>query len=836
MVGSGSKIRIRGNSTFSLSADPLIYVDGIRVNNETGSGLWVQAFGSGVVSRLNDFNPEEIESIEILKGPAAATLYGTEAARGVINIITKRGAQTGTRYAFTVRQGANWFNDAEGRVPTNYWRDPTGQIQSVNVIKTEEERGTPVFRTGQLQEYAANVSGGAGALRYFAGSEWTDNEGADPTNMRKQFSGRTNLQITPNTKFDLNSSLGYIQSKTQLSCEAGCGGATWGAWYSTPRQLAQNCGAADTACLWSRGFNDWPPEVYRVIQSYQGLNRFTGSATLNFRPFAWMTHRLAVGTDFTQEKNEELVPYLTDDTLRYFWGQFANGYKYNNRREVVYNTYDYTGTARFDLTPSVNSSTSFGIQYYTKHVSSITAEGDFFPAPGLETVVSAATKPVTEDDYFDNKTLGFYGQEQVGWRDRLFLTGAVRVDNNSAFGTDIKWVTYPKASLAWVLNEEPFFTERIPSFVSTFKLRTAYGQSGQQPQIFTALRTLRPVPGPGGGGALTPQAIGNQNLGPERGEELELGFDASFLNDRLGLDFTYYNTRTKKAILLRGVAPSTGFGGSSQYVNAGEIQNSGIEALLKAQVIDRRTYGWDLNLNLATNKGEVKKLSGTDTTIDLGSVSHRIGYPAWSWFERRVVSAQYDPATKRAINIMCDDGRGGSMPCFDSGGRIIAPKVHLGRTIPSLEGSLSSTVRFLERFRLFAMADFKTGFKKLDNNLRIRCQIFLTCLENIEPEKYDPKVIAQMQSNGTLREFVITDAKFAKLREISLNFDAPERYARSVGARALSVNVAMRNLHTWTPYTGLDPENFFLGGTPNFVDQAELPQLMSFVFTLHLNY
>ena len=114
MIGSGSKIRIRGQSTFSLSGDPLIYVDGVRVDNETGSGISVQAFGSGVVSRLNDFDPEHIESVEILKGPAAATLYGTEAARGVINIITKKGTPGVTRWSFTIKQGANWFDEPAG--------------------------------------------------------------------------------------------------------------------------------------------------------------------------------------------------------------------------------------------------------------------------------------------------------------------------------------------------------------------------------------------------------------------------------------------------------------------------------------------------------------------------------------------------------------------------------------------------------------------------------------------------------------------------------------------------------------------------------------------------
>jgi TonB-dependent SusC/RagA subfamily outer membrane receptor len=534
MIGSGANIRIRGMSTFSLSGDPLIYVDGIRVNNETGSGLTVQAFGSGVVSRLNDFSPEEIESIEILKGPAAATLYGTEAARGVINIITKKGANEGTRYGFTFKQGANWFANPEGRVPTNYWRDPSGNIQSINVVQTEDARGTPIFRTGTLQNWEANVSGGAGALRYFASAGKMSDEGAEPNNFRNQFSARTNLGITPSSKVDVQTSVGYIDSHTPLSCEGGCGGATWGAWFSTPAHLPGNC-TPMPECGWARGFNDWPPEVYRAMQDWQDINRFTGSFTVKYQPFSWFTNRFAVGTDFTQEKNEELLPYQTNDTIRYFRGAYADGWKYQNRRDIVYNTYDYNGTVNFDLTPKINSATSFGVQYYTKHFSIIEAEGDFFPAPGLETIGSAATRPVTYDDYSNNNTLGFYGQEQFGWQNRLFLTLALRVDNNSAFGKDVKWVTYPKASLSWVLNEEPFFKDHAPSFISTFKLRAAYGESGQQPDQFTALRTFNPVPGPNGSAALTPGLLGNPNLGPEHGKELELGFDAGFLIERLGL-------------------------------------------------------------------------------------------------------------------------------------------------------------------------------------------------------------------------------------------------------------------------------------------------------------
>jgi TonB-linked SusC/RagA family outer membrane protein len=842
MVGSGSRIRIRGMTTFSLTGEPLIYVDGVRVNNEQGTGISVQAFSSGVVSRLNDFNPDEIESIEILKGPAAATLYGTEAARGVINIITKKGALNGTQYSFNVRRGQQMFWNYENRMPTNYWRDTlTNQVASVNVAKNELSRGTPLFRKGLIEAYNAQVSGGANAIRYFASGEISNDEGAEVDNGRKQFSGRTNLQITPSQKVDINTSLGYINSHTTLTCEGGCGGTMWQSWYSNPKNLPEFlCRNGEPECSWVRGFQSNPPEVDRAFQNWQDINRLTGSAALNFRPFPWMSHRLTIGTDFAQEKNEQFMPYATNDTIRYFWGTSADGWKWENRREIVLNTYDYVGTLKFDVTPKINSSTSGGVQYYQKHISRMESEGDYFPAPGLATIGSAAQKVVTTDQILDNNTLGFYGQQQFGWQDRLFLTAAVRVDNNSSFGKDIKWVTYPKFSLSWVLNEEPVVKQRMPSFINTFKLRAAYGQSGQQPDIFTALRTLQPIPGPNGSAALTPGFVGNPSLAPERGIETEIGFESGFLDDRMGLDFTYYHTKTKDAILARQVAPSTGFGANSQFVNAGAILNQGVEALLKAQLLNQRRFGWDLNFNVSKNWGKVLKLSGKDTTIVQGSIQQRIGYQPWGWFRERVVSATYDPATKKAINAMCDNGKGGSTPCFNAGGGVIAPRVYLGRSVPAVEGSVGNTFRLFDHFRANALVDFKTGYKKFDNNLRIRCQIFNTCLERIYPENTDPKALAGMQTNGTIVDWVLTDGSFAKLREVSVSYDAPEKYTRFINARGATLNFAARNLHTWSKYTGLDPENVFLSGvsvTSNFgLDQAELPQLAQFVFSVHLTY
>ncbi len=837
-VGAGAQIRVRGLGTFSLSSNPLIYVDGIRTDNQTGTGLLVQGFGSGIISRLNDFNPEEIENIEVLKGPAAATLYGTEAARGVINIITKKGAVGATRYSFTVKGGTNFFMDAEKRIATNYWVNPAdSKLYGVNVVQTERLRGTPLFRDGAMRNYAANVSGGTGLVRFFASAETGDDQGADYANGRRQNSFRTNLSVTPTDKFSLETSAGYIQSHTTVSCEAGCGGSIWASMYSNPANLAQFCApGAPRGCGWGRGFNSSPPEAYRATQYGQDLNRFTGGITFRYDPFHWLSNRVSVGTDYVLEGDIQYRPYQTNDTLAFFLGAGFDGMRYESSHQAFYNTYQYSGTANVSLTPSLSAKSSVGIQYYTNYNTFLSAQGDHFPAPGLETISSTGLKQPASSNSTQNNTLGFYAQESVGWRDQLYLTGAVRVDNNSAFGSQAKWVAYPKASISWVASEVPTVRSHLPSLVDNLRFRAAYGGSGQPPGYNTALRTLAPVAGPNGQSALTPSTFGNPDLKPERVLGSEVGFEAALFHERFGIDVTYFNDVSHDAILSRSVSPSTGFGASTQFFNAGEITKYGFELGLKGQLINQPRYGWDMRFNVAGNAGSVKRLSGTDTTIDLGSLSHRVGYAPWSWFSYRVISATYDPATRKAINPICDNGAGGSIPCYNASGTVQAPKVYLGRAVPPIEGSWTNTVRFLGHFRFYGMIDYAKGFKRLDNNLRIRCQIFLTCLEYVQRENTDPRVVAQMQSNGTLREFVINDAAYAKLRELSLSFDAPDRWAGRLGAKALSMTFSGRNLHTWTNYTGLDPESQFIGGSANFVDQAEYPQLASFVLTVHLNY
>lgn len=862
MIGAGARVRIRGIGSFSLSADPLIYVDGVRVNNQTGTGIFVQAFSSGVISRLNDFDPEQIESIEVLKGPAAATLYGTEAARGVINIITKKGVAGQTTYDFMVRTGGNMFQNAAGRISTNWCHiqgptscrpNGTGPLIGLNVVQRQDSLGAPIFRTGRVLDYNASVSGGTGILRFYASGGLDDDQGADPSNAQRKSNFRTNLTITPSERVNISTNFGYVNGHIATACEGGCGGLMWDSQYSTPANLPQFCAAGNIPCTWVQGFNGTPPAASAVRQIWQDLNRITASATISYDPFKWLSNRLSLGTDVTQEGNVQYVPYLTNDTLAAFWGANAKGFRYNQQHQATYNTYDFNSSMHFELPRQWTTKTSAGVQYYTNHNTYISGEGDFFPAPGLETIGSASTIQPSFDNWTRNNTFGFFGQQEFAFAERLYLTGAARVDNNSAFGSEVHWVTYPKLSVSYVVSEEPAFQQRMPSWLSSLRLRAAYGASGQQPALNTALRTLTPTVGPNASGVLSPNTLGNPELKPERVLGTELGFETGLFNDRFGIDFTYFRDRSKDAILSRGVAPGTGFGASTQFFNAGEITKHGIEALVKAQLVNRTRWGWDMNVNLATTHAKITRLAGTDTVIDNGFNAHRVGYQPFDWFTQRVVrvdqgaaanQASYNPATNAwtipKSSVYCATPSGGETPCYNANGTVIAPKVYQGHSSPTFEGSWSNTVRFLTNFRLYAMLDAVSGLKRLDNNIRIRCQIFLTCLEYVQPQNTDPTLLAQYFSGGPLRDFTINDARYVKFRELSLSYDAASSLAARAGAKTLSVTASARNIKTWSPYSGIDPESQFItnatGGTPALVDQAHLPQLLNYSLTFHLSY
>ena len=302
----------------------------------------------------------------------------------------------------------------------------------------------------------------------------------------------------------------------------------------------------------NRGWFFIPAELFAELAN-QGAERFTGGLTGNWRPTSWLTTRATFGYDVVNRNDFQFFP--TGKVADYL--DNLAGVIIDNRFQISQTSVDLGGTARFQLSPAVGSKTSVGGQFFRDLASGTFASGRGLNA-GSTTIAGAANTDASSATV-ESRSAGAYVEEEIALKERLFVTGALRFDDNSAFGRDFNATTYPKASVSWLMSDEPFFGDG--SFLNTLRVRGALGVSGQQPGTTDALRFFTSTPGKRDGAAntgITVGNLGNPNLKPERSREFEVGVDAGFFKDRVTVEFTYYNKRTKDALILRPIAGSAG--------------------------------------------------------------------------------------------------------------------------------------------------------------------------------------------------------------------------------------------------------------------------------------
>lgn len=816
-AGTASTIKIRGSSTMRLVNDgPLIYIDGVRVSNRMESG-------ERDVSRIDDLDPAMIESMEVIKGPAAATLYGTEAANGVINITTKAGAIGDAQWNFTLRQGTQYFRDPAGHTPTNWGVNPdNGQIESLNILENQAESDL-IFRNARTQYYGIDVGGGTGEFQYFVAGSASSDQGVTENSWAKKYNGRVNVRAQPNEDLTLSANMGVGLTRLRLPTDYPYEEAV----YADPTRL----GSGDAR----RGYRRATPEsrIEKDLDLHDA-NRMTAGFTATHTPFDWLTHRFTFGLDMTDQLEDNLDNFLSPESAQFYSTNAALGGRRQNRESVLYTTFDYAATATRQLSESFSSNTSMGFQVYTKRIEDVTADGDRFPAIGLASV-SASGLRTGSDNLIENNTVGVYLQQQIGWQDRLFVTGAVRADDNSAFGEDFDLIYYPKVSTSWVVSEMGFWGV---DFIDSFRIRAAYGESGQQPDGFAALRSFTTRASPSGSATLTPDSPGNSALGPERGVEIEAGFDASLWDGRVAVDFTYYDQTTKDAIVGRNVAPSTGFT-ENQFVNIGQINNRGIELGLNARLIESDGFDWDFNLNASTNTNVIEEL-GLDGFLQLGwTTRHQEGYPVGSMFAPQVIFAEFEAGTDQ-INrdtMRCDDGSGQPVECNPDAW------IFQGHPDPNYELSFGSSIHLGDRLTIDALVQGKIGQSKYDLQGWWRYAAFQQTEINLFPRDHPITDVAEAQY-GASGEFAlwVNEASFLRFRELSMTYQLPDVMAQKLGSTRGSLSLSARNLGMlWTNWQEwphhdpevVDPSNTFSGNREPQEDSG-IPPLTSFTLTVRL--
>jgi TonB-dependent SusC/RagA subfamily outer membrane receptor len=836
MVGAGGTIRIRGVSSMALGNQPLLYVDGVRVDNESSTGPNIR--GGRMVSRLNDINPEDIESIEIIKGPAAATLYGTEASNGVVQIITKRGAAGAPTMDFSLRQGINYMDSPGKRFFKTYWlrraTDPEfpNRLDSMNIYNDRERAGNPIFTNGHLQQFNGSIRGGSDLLNYYVSAGFDDEVGIVDYNTHEQFTTRANIAITPpGGTWSFETSLGYTRNETRFAQAF----SRFGIWEATI------WAKPDTRDTPFEGFRYLTPEAAAHVDSRSKVNRFLSSFKVTHNPVSWLAQRLVVGVDYSSEANQILFPRLTEQQeLDWpFFGARAVGEKTLENGHTTYTSFDYGITGSFDVTPEITSATSIGVQFNKRERRLGTQVGNTFPTPSVTTIGGAGTTRGNET-FEENKSLGTYVQQQFGWRERVFVTAALRGDDNSAFGADFDAAYYPKLSGTWVTSEEDFWSLDV---VEQFRVRAAWGKAGAQPGVFDAITLYNPTAGPGGSVAITPRSLGDPGLSPEVSAELELGFDASFLDGRLGLEATYFSKRTTDALVLSPIRPSAGFLGT-QLVNLGEVKAWGTELGINAQILNGDWVGFDIGVNHATHKNQVIDIGGTNIAPGRGERDVP-GYPISSYFGQLPVVAEFLPGTStvNGATLMCDGGTGpgGKSP----GGAAVscddAPQVFVGQPEPTWSGAVTLGLTIRRNLRLTMVTEYQGGddWTRSDNIAGAHRSMVNTLPMN---PIIDPFFGAQqtLLDNAQPGQF---NPGFARIREISALYNLPQSLVGKTGASRASISLAARNVgFLWrkqevVDFTKIfDPEMNAPGDAVSVANATRIPPISQIVATMRISF
>jgi TonB-linked SusC/RagA family outer membrane protein len=879
-TGVGQRIRIRGISSLNLSNEPIFIIDGIRMSNNNGS----TAFGDcgNNPSRLGDLSPEDIDNIEIVKGPSAATLYGTDAANGVVVITTKKG-RAGTTHWSTYLEGGmisdrNWYSDnytlagmnattkaklvLQGQctlvavsLGTCVKSDGTKGYDSVRIFNPIRTADVTPLGLGNRDAEGVQVSGGTDAVRYFM-SAGRDNE-IGPFRLDDYERHRFDSlgisihpwQMHPNTRL-LNTIRGNISAQVNPSLDA-----TLNFGYNTVEGLVSNesnntvgigsqafggpgyrnnglvAGLADSLV----GYRAGTPGLIWAEKLQQNVNRMILASNINWRPTSWLSTRANVGTDLTDRNDTRLHMNGEGWPLT---STYRDGEAFNARTNITNLSADVGATANYN--PSrfnwLNFKTTLGSQYNNFRQDANSAGGTTLP-PGAITASAGATASASES-FTIQKTWGIFVEEGAAVRDRLFLTAAVRTDQNSAFGTNFQRVYYPKYSLSWVISDEDFFPHNfITNRISNLQLRLANGASGVQPGPTDALRTysassasIKNTDAP----IETFNALGNPDLKPERSVEWEGGFNSKLFSNRVQFDVTYYTKLTHDALIAAIIAPSLGSGATTQRQNLGAVKNAGLEVTLGGQLIDKKQLGLDFHFNTSLNANKVVSLGSTPPQIGVSNWTV-VGYPIGGIWAKAITGWN----DKNGDGILTvDEVQIKTDTLFDSKHNVIGLGTFRGYAEPRYLTTFTGGIDlFNHRLRIQNLFDWRGGNKYYNNTERIRCTrpncngLFNPGASFVEQAM---DVAAIYAPEKTLDGYFQPGA-FVKWREMTATWDLPQMLISRTRARNASLVFSARNLHLWTNYRGSDPESDYTatggGDTPNEFQTFASPT----IFQIRLN-
>jgi TonB-dependent starch-binding outer membrane protein SusC len=860
-AGGGQRIRIRGANSLSLSNEPLIYIDGIASSNSKG-GI---ALGGQDYSRLNDINPEEIENIEVLKGPAASAIYGSAASNGVILITTKRGRAGRAQWRAYVEGGqmedknqypSNYIALTQFAPSTEYYDIEDGgflntrssgiagapfdvcpnyraalapgttgactQDVFLSFNQFRDERTTP-YQTGSNSKVGVNVSGGAEQLTYFLSGDQQREYGVLRPNDLNRISLRSNINAKLGNRANAAVTAAYIRSDTKRisndnSVFSPLINTLLGPAMYLPGMESDTVRTAGDRLGSYFGYNT---ADQRKVQATQDVDRFIIGSNANYTPLSWLRVNGNAGLDyFGRFDRQTLNPNELPLAQVYILG-FRDAFRASN---YIW-TANASAAATFTPISSVISTTTLGTSYQRSLFEQLECFGAGIPA-GTSSCSATTSQFAVTETHTDLKTIGLFGREELSYADKLFLSGSLRADNNSGLLRNVSGLAYyPSVNGSWVVSREGFFPQS--SFVSQFRVRAGWGQAGQRPgfgqgDTFFGSRVVQ------SGGAELPALIltstGNPNLKVERTTELEGGFDVGFFNDRLNAEFTAYTRKSKDALVARDLAPSAGLTGSV-FQNLGSVKNWGTELGLNANVVSSKNINFDARVTATTLRNRIEDLGPgiAPITTNRGTQAHRQGFPAGAYFALPIKYNDADNNGKLSrAEVTVDSSKFLIVPDLTNGGLDTLSLAYVGPSSPTNTQTFSGDLTLFQNVTISAMFERRGGHKQLNMTESFRCvsqdanPFYNQCsaLANPDATLAEQAAFIGARFMSATNYGYIEDATFTKWREFSVRFGIPESLGNRVGVlKGAALTLSGRNLKTWTDYTGLDPEINEAGGS-----------------------
>ncbi|MCS6968778.1 MAG: SusC/RagA family TonB-linked outer membrane protein [Cytophagales bacterium] len=866
----GVSIRLRGASSINSSSEPLYIIDGVIVNNNTNnvSNLAVNISGNSDFqpgqNRLIDINPNDIERIEVLNGAAAAAIYGSRANNGVIQIFTKRGSAGKPKITFStslmISQLRKEFplNTHPERFGPPVTRTGFGNDQRLTMLLlfnrlftdkvpvTRYNYWKDIFQTALGTDNYVSVSGGKEETKYFFSVTYFKNQGIVRNTDFERFTGRLRIdqKLTDWAKF--SAGLNYARSFANEKPDPNTFNSPVNSVFITDNVYNLRERDANGNLLPVEPIRINPLSVIEDLKQTNQTNRTIGDFQLNLAPLKGVGIDYIFGIDTYTQLGQNYFPRIAYPGVTA--GLFPDGYAANATAQVLQLNNDLNISYQADISNKLKSTTQLGATWQYDQSNFSQAQGRDL-VPFVETVSGATNLFTPTTEVRTQRSIqGYFLQQTFNYNEFLFITAAGRVDASSVFGPNSRWQFFPKASANLVVSEMDFWKNAaFAQKLSTFKLRTAYGESGNLTGIgpYDRFSNMIPVQLVGRQSLVRSNVLGNPDVKPERQAELEIGTDLYFIDNRFGIEFTWYNKEVRDLLLERTIAPSEG--GASINANIGSMTNKGIELALRANILRNKDWSWNAtfiynrNRNRVNIPQEVIRFS-TDPNRMSSAVN---GYPLGVFYGTAYAR---NPDGSLLLTNRPQTIGGVTLPAGlpqpertgrNAEGQPTGPLVNrvLGDPNPRYIASLSSEVTW-RNFNFRVLFDAVQGFQVNCLNWTTANNVGIGPLAEKELRGELPRgwvSIVGGFGGERIREEMIKDGSFVKLREIALSYAlAP----KALGMNNLTVGISGRNLISWDNYPGFDPE-VNAGGQSNRIrgdDFGTVPIPRTFQFTLSAQF